>query len=423
MSYKIPYTILVHLGVFILLCAEFYTALNDFIIPSLTSDEVARRITDFALYYDAVNRLLDDPNLLYLEKSKTTLWGFLYPPGSVMLFYPFTYLSLGVAYLVFMMISYAVFALSIQFWIRHCSDCGLMFSPYEKHLFLILCLASGPVYQNALLGQVNVLVLASCIGYVTLLHNRRAILAGLILSLGILLKIYPIILWLLALRGRSAAISVLSSIVSLVLLVLFFHFVIPLSIYKYYLFEFIPEISQFTVTNIINQSTIGFLSRLTLPFTSAFSWGPAYLVPSWVRLSNVVLCIGASLVLVPLFKFRDNEPGSVIAEASLLSFMPMFSPLGWGHVYVLAMPMFLVAGLYAIRGYVQTRYTSLVVLLFFGMFIPIYHHFRILDPIPDVLQNLLYSRYLIAVLILNCIVVTIGLLNGTHHPVKPSKSR
>jgi alpha-1,2-mannosyltransferase len=205
-------------------------------------------ISDYSLYIGGAQRFLDDPTTLYLDRSKVTLSGYLYPPPSALLFVPFSWLSLTTGFYVFSVAAVVVFfVLSLVLWFTNCEQHGLRISLTKKLVIGAICASLGPTYHNLLFGQINFVVLAACLGFLVLADRGRPKLAGLMLATGIWLKLYPLLLCVVAMRDRRSLLAVLWTIVFLLLMALVLLPLVPARVYAIYFGDFLPDISRYLI--------------------------------------------------------------------------------------------------------------------------------------------------------------------------------
>jgi hypothetical protein len=346
--------------------------------------------SDYSLYVAGVQRFLVDPTKLYLESSKTLLSGYLYPPPSVVLFLPFGQLSLTTGYYLFATLAAVFFLSSLALWFAHCEHHGVHMSPAEKFAIVAICASLGPTYHNFLLGQVNLTVLAACVGFFVLLDRHRLRLAGLVLAVGIWLKLYPLLLCVVALRDRRSFLAVAWTGVFLVLIAVALLPVVPLEVYRIYVEEFLPSMSGYIVLDPMNHSFAALITRLLYEQTGS-AWQP-YRLFAWIKWLNLLLLGGSALLLMALEK--ANLLGNrICTNACLLAAIPMFSPLGWGHTYALALPLLILC----MHLFGKARGIGwLIVATVVAFALPTTYGFDHHQPIPSGIASLFYGRYFLA---------------------------
>lgn len=345
--------------------------------------------TDFSIYYKAAADFGQDPSLLY----KMNVPGFdqyLYPPPSILLFYGFSLMPLPTAYLVFIVLMYACLVAGLFVARSLCRDAGLRWSLWEFTAFFFLALASAPAFHNIGLGQVNSLVLLLSLLFLYLLNRQRPVAAGIVLSIAIWIKLYPALLLLAALNKKNRKAIISCAAMGVLIPVLFLPF-IPLPLYEAFLAKFL-EITKYTSGHIINQSLTAFLFRFGLPPERIFLWPNIFETTAWIKLLNLLLL--AALLVVSWLRFRaDSARSRLLLGAILLSASALFSNLGWGHTYLLSLPLLMVSFPLLRRMIGNNILYYLVVLGISALYlIPVHNHPSPLDRLPFIVQNLYYSR-------------------------------
>jgi uncharacterized membrane protein len=273
----------------------------------------------------------------------------------------------------------------------------------EFTAFAFLALASAPVYHNISLGQVNSLVLLLSLLYLFLLNRQKPVAAGIVLAVAIWVKLYPALLLLAAFdrKNRKAVLSCAAAGILIPLALLPF---VPLSLYEGFMGKFL-EITKYTSGHIINQSFTAFLFRFGMSPEKIFLWPNIFETTGWIKMLNLAL-----LALLLLVAWVRRRPGTsenrLLLGAVLLSAGALFSNLGWGHTYLLSLPL-LMAGFPLLRR--SIRSSVLYYLLILGIsalyLIPVHNHPSPLDRLPFLVQNLYYSRLLWLTLFLVMVVL------------------
>ena len=94
-----------------------------------------------------------------------------------------------------------------------------------------------------------------------------------------------------------------------------------------------------------------------------------------------------------VFEAQGSPDEHAAAIASLVALIAVVAPLGWGHTYVMVLPLVMLR-LAEIRNAAAFK-TAAVVACVLALSLPAGRHFP-LDQLPGWLQNIFYSRYLIA---------------------------
>lgn len=347
--------------------------------------------TDFSIYYKAAVDFSQDPSLLY-RQDVPGFDQYLYPPPSIFLFWGFSRMPLPTAYAVFIGLMYACLVASLFLARGLCRDAGLNWSRWEFTAFALLALASAPVYHNIGLGQVNSLVLLLSLLYLFLLNKQKPLAAGILLAIAIWIKLYPALLLLAAFnrKNRKAVLGCAAAGILIPVVLLPF---VPISLYEGFMMKFL-QITKYTSGHIINQSLTAFLFRFDMPPERIFLWPNIFITPGWIKMLNLLL-----LALLLVTAWIRKRPGTgqdrLLLGAVLLSASAVFSNLGWGHTYLLSLPLLMV-GFPLLRQNISNHIVYYLLIFFISALylIPVHNHPSPLDRLPFVLQNLYYSRLL-----------------------------
>ena len=143
------------------------------------------------------------------EREQRRIFPYLYPPPSLLAFYPFSTVTYDAAKVWLLVISHlCLLAILYLFFQR--------IAPFEtppawqgvaSALMLVYVLSYNPVADNFAWGQINLMVLALVLlAWLALKRNWHALGVAVPLSLAVLLKTYPLLLLpLLVIRKRYAA--------------------------------------------------------------------------------------------------------------------------------------------------------------------------------------------------------------------------
>ncbi len=371
----------------VLLAYEGWTLTGSVWLPLLANPHALQ--TDFHYYYDAAVRFSSDRSRLYLA-SDDVIAGFAYPPPAII---PFMWLAkwpLGTALLAFSLTSYAVLIGALQQWIRFLRREGLQIDRAANAALMIVAIALGPTYMNAIFGQVNAFVLAAAVVFATM-SAAASLEAGVALALGIWLKIYPALLAAIALWERRSWRALGWALVVLVIIVFVLLPVVPLDAYATFIVQVLPARADKTAIHITNQSLVACVERFAYPPETFLNWTgeQAVTVNAAVRVLNgIVAAIGVAWCAM-----RSRRGEHAAAIASLVALIAVVAPLGWGHTYVMVLPL-VVLRLAEIRNAAAFK-TAAVVACVLALSLPAGRHFP-LDQLPGWLQIIFYSRYLIA---------------------------
>ena len=389
------------------LCYEVHHIVRDYVGPLFKGS--TDFVDDFQFFYEAAGRALQSPDSLY---ERNTSHGFLfiesgarcdygYPPPAVLFFLPLALLPLRWAFAVFILCSMVLTGLSVRF-IRALLD-GEKDSGLDRVFWgitTVSILSLGPVYVTLAFGQVNALVLMFSLGYVWAVKKERFLAAGVLMGLGFWLKFYPLFLLVLAPLEKRPVRLLFASLVSIAALPLLLSPVLPLDLYTHYFREIYPGLAEQTAPHVYNQSWIGFFTRLSGLGSDYFSWGPVLIDPE-VKTIN-------SLLQVVLFGwiawgYSRNQTHKFLYYACVMAVTPMVVTYGWGGTYMLAIPLLLLAWVRLMRGGAWACAGFLLLLAVF--IIPAYRSFDLVAWRGGVVEQVYYSRYLIAALVLLLVMV------------------
>ncbi|HEY4287087.1 MAG TPA: glycosyltransferase family 87 protein [Puia sp.] len=339
--------------------------------------------TDFSIYYHAAGSF-DSPGAQLYSTKTTSFDQYLYPPPCILLFRFFHLFPERTAYLLFTLTMYAcliaalILALSLS-----------KINPAKTLPLLLFALASAPVYHQVSLGQINSLVLLLSLLYLHFLQKNSA-LSGALLALAIWIKLYPILLIIPAFLSPQGRRSILFCALSGLILPLLCLPWIPLHFYRDFA-NILSTLSQYTSAHIINQSFTAFYMRARLSFDQAFQWPNVYWVPAWLRVVNyLLLAFVILLAAIQTYRYRAFH----LAGFLLLAASAVFSPLGWGHTFVLCLPLWILC-LEKLdtssRGSLPAYGLFIVTCLL--LLIPVYNHPVFSDHWPAPLRALYYSRF------------------------------
>ena len=378
-----------------LLVYEIWTLLFSVLAP-LAANPAALQ-TDFHYYYEAAVRFSADHSRLYLA-SDDVIAGFTYPPPAIVPFLLLSKLPLGAALALMTVASYAAIVVSVELWWSYLRRHGIAVDRRTRFAVLLIAIASGPAYMNAIFGQVNAFVLLSAVVFVTMAATTP-IVAGFALAAGTWLKIYPAFLVLVggwSVKTRRAIGFAVPAAIAIALAALPF---VPIAAYQSFLAS-LPRRAGITAIHIANQSLVAFLERFRYAPELFLNWtgNEAVAVTPAVRGIQALLAIGT---VAALWLQSRKHPAVIPASAaSMIALVAVIAPLGWGHTYVLALPL-VVLQLIAMRDAPRAIAVT-IFLCVAAMMIPAGRHLPI-DAAPSWLQNVVYSRYLLATLALGVI--------------------
>jgi len=377
---------------FALLCYEIPTLVTAVLWPLWHNPNALQ--TDFHYYYEAAQRFAANRHLLYLA-SDDVIAGFAYPPPAIVPFVALARLPLGAALAGLTLASYAAIVVAIRQWCGYLRKNGFAVDPRTALLASIVAIALGPTYMNAIFGQVNAFVLLSAVAFACWLDLPAA--AGAMLAMGIWLKIYPVVAAAIALWERRAWRAIGWAIVAGMVIAVVLLPIVPWAAYQSFISVVLPARVDKTAIHIANQSLVAFLERFRFTPDLFLNWTghEAVTVSGVIRALN--LAVAAVAVLFFWKRAALNAQSRAASTAGVIALIGIVAPLGWGHTYVMVLPL-VVTHLIALQH--ARRFEAVMVTLCVGaMMIPAGRHLP-LDAAPAWFQNLAYSRYLIATLLL-----------------------
>ncbi len=276
-------------------------------------------------------------NVLFLTPLGLKL-PFTYPPLAAIVFSPFAWLRMPAASvaitlitLVLLVVSTAIVLTCLEVW----STSSLLPGPaWLRRLWLSMVIVAPatiwlePISWNFALGQVNVvlitLVIADCVPRRTLWPR------GLLLGLGIALKLTPAVflLYFLLHRDRRAALTALVSFVAATLL----GFILAWSDSREYWTHTVLHPDRIGTASLnTNQNIAGALARTGLSEDARFLL--------WVAACFLVLALTIWAMRRVL---RAGEPALAVICVALFGLL--VSPVSWSHHWVWMLPAALVMG-------------------------------------------------------------------------------
>jgi alpha-1,2-mannosyltransferase len=262
----------------------------------------------------------------------------------------------------------------------------------------LIAVALGPTYSNAIFGQVNAFVVLCTVVFVTV-GARSTGVGGAFLAMGVWLKIYPVLVSAIALWNRSAWRRVVYAAVFGVGMLVVALPVVPLSTYLTYVNEVLPLRFDKTAVHILNQSLVAFIERFGTEPARFLNWTgeQAVTVGAGVRAFNWAFGVA---VIAALWRRASHGPrvDAVYSAAAIMALAAVIAPLGWGHTFVLLLPLVLLH-LVSLRD-AGPLHTMIVVACVVAMMVPAARRFAIVEQLWPSAQNLFYSRYLLAALVL-----------------------
>ena len=287
----------------------------------------------------------DAERLGSLMDSNEYVYPYLYPPPSLLFFFPLSALTYAEARHIVLIVNQLLFLFLI--WAIPLS----LFRARPKHDFAViaLCIVYSltfyPVVVTLEHGQVNILLLVFFVLFWLFARKEKPVLAALFLALAILLKTYPIIiipLLLLTRRWRESVYTVawlgLAVIVSLV--------VLPNTVWHDWLVNVFPSggymitpTGMYPPAAIWNQNLNGFFAR-------AFAGGewsdPVWVNPALAKfLTYATAGIISAVTALSVWRSRARIDSLDRTMLVALPAMYLIAPFSWEHHLVYLLPSIL----------------------------------------------------------------------------------
>lgn len=280
---------------------------------------------DVAAYYFGAERILVGADPYLTDRNYFTYQ--VYPPFSLVFFSPLTLFAIEVASIVWIALSIVCLFGVILF----------ITNTYKKKIYskltltiIILALISFPLKFTLGMGQINIIVLFFVTGFFYFLNKKKEYLAGLFLTLSLLLKFFPvlILIYLVFLRKWKIIIICISSLLFFQAFTLLF---VPIDIQKKYFQFILPELISSWKGDYYNQSLAGFLIRAI----------------SSQDISNVLrIIITITMVIITfipiLIKKNKTEKRINVEIASLITLNVIINNFSWQHHFIFLLLPFII---------------------------------------------------------------------------------
>lgn len=315
------------------------------------------RYTDFLVYYKAGLRFNTNNLTLYnpVRKEDAVENGtFNYPPMTMLIFSPVSFLPYPLAYGLFSLLS-LLSSIGIVFvFLRIKKEIfNIQIHRQNQIYIIVMAMSFTPIWQDVKHGQINAIVCFSAMLFIFLILKRKIFWALVLLTVGFWLKIYTILLLFLIIPfalhrseiGRTYGVytSVLKiiyytiSILAVPLIV--FTYFIPLDLYRYYFLEYMPHLTNMTNLSGFNQSLYGIGMRLLLNIHDFSTW-------EFVEINTLLKIFGSLLTVVIVTittkrMYKTDLKNWLLHGYIFLATLPLISQYGWEYVYVFSFPLFL----------------------------------------------------------------------------------
>jgi alpha-1,2-mannosyltransferase len=272
---------------------------------------------------------------------------YLYPPSSLLAFYPFSLVEYNTAKLILLVTSHACFLAFLYLFFFKIKAV----EPEGDSRWLLAALLVAyvlnfyPVVDNFVWGQINLpILLLLCVAWLALKRGRGAFAVAVPLSLAILLKTYPVVLLpLLVLRKRYGAAALVVALVVAYGLVSWL--VLPQGLWHDWVTNVAPTggygqqpFQLFFPVEPWNHSINGFGCFLQDRLKTVFGLPSRYFTTPFTYL----LCafVGLSTVSLSYLSARRGTAAKTLdlEVATYLQMMFLVAPLSWEHHLVFVLP-------------------------------------------------------------------------------------
>ncbi|MCA1619610.1 MAG: DUF2029 domain-containing protein [Acidobacteria bacterium] len=308
------------------------------------------------------------------RREQRRVFPYLYPPPSLLLFYPFSAVTYDAAKVRLLVASHASLLLILYLFFLRIAPFGRPHAPpgFAAALMTVYVLNYYPIADNFAWGQINLIVLALvCVSWLALKRGGHALSVAVPLSLAILLKTYPVLLLpLLVVRKRYGAAAAVVGLLGLYALAAWL--VLPESLWGDWARNVLPTggyglrpFNLFLPAEPWNHSINGFL--LFVQDRTHTLLG----MPTWwlTRPLTYLLAgaVGAATVGLSYFSVRRGTSAKTLDFEFALFLLMIFlvAPLSWEHHLVYALPAALFAIDFLLRGRVRAPVAVAVVAALF----------------------------------------------------------
>jgi len=308
---------------------------------------------DLPTFYSAGVEVFQNGNSPYsyhtLQKQMGqgyNVYPYLYPPPSLLFFYPLSLVEYSSAQFIILVINHLLVLLLLGFFMHFLSRSAKKANPMILILTLVYVLTFNPIIITLNHGQVNMLLLVFLCGFWIYTNRRKPITGSFFLAMAILLKTYPILLLpVLMVVGRKR--EIFYTLAWLGAGVLLSVIILPVTLWQEWFTQVLPSGGYghtpkglFSPAAIWNQSLNGYFSRA---FTQSKWSNPGYINEG---LAVILTYVSAGLIyLITLFavwnNFRVGEKGITKMFMAFLPAMFLMAPLSWKHHLVYLLPSIL----------------------------------------------------------------------------------
>lgn len=160
-------------------------------------------------------------------------------------------------------------------------------------------------------------------------------------------KIYPTLLLIAMLVSRPHRKAAGMTILFGALLPVVMLWLIPFGLYTRYFLELLPAFSSEIQIHADNHSLVAVLARLGLPPSQWTSWNVVGVAP-WIKAVNFLALVGG-IAFLACRRVRAANDHLLLALVALC-FISVVAPLGWGHSFLLSVPLAAYCAVYPAPG-------------------------------------------------------------------------
>lgn len=304
------------------------------------------------------------------QQVNRRVFPYLYPPQSLLVFYPFSLISYDAAKVWLISINHVCILIFIYLFFFRIApfDIPPPWRGLSAVLMLVYVLNYNPVIDNFAWGQINLIVLALlCFAWLAFKRGGHALSIAVPLSLAVLLKTYPILLLiLLVIKKRFAAAALVVLLMGLYTLVAWN--VLPRGLWGDWLTNVAPTggygqrpFNLFLPVEPWNHSINGFFLFIQDRRPELLGISTALITkPLTYLLAGSVAAITVGLSY--LSTRRDSGKSTFDIEVSLFLLMIfLIAPLSWEHHFVYVLPAALFAIYFLLFGQTRRAVVPLVV--------------------------------------------------------------
>ena len=261
-------------------------------------------------------------------EARTELRVNAHPPAAVVAALPFGWTDYRSAWLIWNIVSLGLLGFSLWLLMR---PVGLNYSKLDSIPFAALLLASNPLAQQVVEGQMNLVLLALVTGAWAADRQERSLVAGSLIGLAAALKLFPalLVVYFVARRRWWAVASCgLSFIGSNLLAAGLF----GLDIYSVYVLEVMPQFAHYG-NNVANASLPGLCSTLFIGMRGLSE--PLIAAPFAAKICKITAGAGVAVLCGWKAARASDVAGRDIAFAAATIGILLASPITWGHSFVI----------------------------------------------------------------------------------------